>query len=316
MGLDIVTMGLTVCDILVKPVTPELFERDSTPVKMAFKPGGDACNVALNAAALGMRTGLVTVLGGDANGALLTRQLLEQGVDVSGVKTSSRFPTSTSIVLVEPSGERHFLADTTIFQELEPAQVTRRLLEGAKVLSLNSCYRLPQLDDGGVVPVFQLAHELGVLTAMDTTWNRQGDWLERIEPALYHTDLFLPSYGEAVQISGEKDVRAMRRVFQRYGLRILGVKLGSEGAYVTDFQNEYVVRPFPVERVEDTVGAGDSYVAGFLAAQAKGMDLYESALFASAVASFTVRVKGAVGGVPPLEEVEAFIRENRRLIEK
>ena len=309
MCLDIVTMGLTVCDVLVKPVTPELFQRDSMPVKIDFKPGGDACNVALNAAALGMRTGLVTVLGDDANGTFLTRYLAEHAVDVSGIKTSSQCSTGTSIVMVEPNGERHFLADTNIFQELEPAQITRQLLTGAKVLSLNSCYRLPRLDDGGVVPVFQMAHELGVLTAMDTTWNRKGDWLERIESALYHTDLFLPSYAEAVQITGEKDVRAMRQFFQRYGIRILSVKMGSEGAYVTDFQNEYMIPPFPVEHVADTVGAGDSYVAGFLTAQVKGMDLYESAVFASAVASFTVLVKGAVGGVPPMEEVEAFIRK-------
>ena len=32
MNLDIITMGLAVCDTMVKPVTPELFQRDSTPV--------------------------------------------------------------------------------------------------------------------------------------------------------------------------------------------------------------------------------------------------------------------------------------------
>lgn len=312
MNLDIITMGLAVCDTMVKPVTPELFQRDSTPVDIAYSPGGDALNVAVNAAALGMRTGLVTVLGNDANGAFLTRYLTEQGVELSAVRTSDRHVTGTSIVLVEPDGERHFLPDTRIFQELSPDQITRDLLSGARVLSLNSCYRLPQLDDGGVVPVFEMAHELGCLTAMDTTWNRTGDWLERIRPALSHTDLFLPSYQEAVQITGERDVRAMRRFFERCGLRALGVKLGGEGSYVTDFRREYFVKPFPVERVINTVGAGDSYVAGFLTAQALDMDLHDSAVFATAVAAFTVQTMGAVGGVPPLAEVERFIRQNGR----
>lgn len=316
MEKDIVAIGLTVCDVIVKPVTPELFARDSTPVEIAFKPGGDACNVALNAAALGMRTSLVTTLGDDANGVFLSRYLEEHGVDASAVKISQRFPTGTSIVMVEPCGERHFLADTNIFQELEPAQVTPQLLAGAKAVSLNSCYRLPQLDDGGVVPVFQMARDMGILTAMDTIWNRKGDWLQRIEPALYCTDLFLPSYAEAVQISGEKDVRAMRRFFQRYGIKILGVKMGSDGAYVTDFRNEHFIPPFPVDQVADTVGAGDSYVAGFLTAQVRGMDMYESAVFASAAASFTVRVKGAAGGMPPMREVDAFIEQHRRSLKK
>lgn len=315
MNLDIVTIGLAVCDTMVKPVTPELFQRDSTPVDITYSPGGDALNVAVNAAALGMRTGLVTVVGEDANGALLTRYLTERGVDLSAVRTSRRHVTGTSIVLVEPNGERHFLPDTRIFQDLSPDQVTRQLLTGAKVLSLNSCYRLAQLDDGGVVPIFEMAHELGCRTAMDTTWNRTGDWLERIRPALYHTDIFLPSYREAVQITGERDVRAMSRFFQGYGLEAFGVKLGGEGSYVTDFKREYFVKPFPVERVVNTVGAGDSFVAGFLTAQVLGMELYDSAVFASAVAAFTVQVMEAVGGVPPLEEVERFVRENREQLE-
>ncbi len=312
MSADIVTVGLMVCDILVKPVTAELFERDSTQVDMKFMPGGDACNVAINAAALGMKTKVITVVGNDSNGKVLIEYLNDRGIDTSSIQTSNQYETGTSIVMVEPNGERHFLSNTKIFNELAVEQIKPSDLDGAKILSLNSCYRLPQLDDGGIVPAFQMAHDFNVRTAMDTTWNRQGDWLERIEKALYHTDIFLPSYQEAVQITGERDVQAMGKMLRRYGISIFGVKMGEQGSYVTDFQKEYFIPPFATEKVVNTVGAGDSYVAGFLTAQIKGMGLYESAVFASAVAAFTVQTMGAVGGVPSADVVEEFIRKQKR----
>ena len=313
--MDILTMGFAVCDVIVKPVTPEFFQRDSTPVDITIMPGGDACNVAVNAAALGMKTGLISAVGKDANGQAICQYLKDHCVDTSGVKIEEHTSTATSLVMVQPDGERHFLTSTDIFKDIRPEQVTRELLEGTKILSINSLYRLQALDEGGAVPAFQLAHEMGVLTAADTAWNRLGRWMERIEPILYHTDIFLPSYQEAVELTGEKELHAMRDVMRRFGMKIFGVKLGSKGSYITDFKDELIIKPFHVENVVSTVGAGDSYVAGFLTAQVKGMDLYESAVFASAVAAFSVQTSGAVGGVPSFEKVEQFIAENRYQLE-
>lgn len=306
---DLIVIGMTVCDITVKPVTPDIFQQDSAPVDVSVSPGGDACNVAVNAAALGMKTALVSAVGKDANGNFILEYLKSSKVNTDYMKQTERFPTGTSVVMVEPSGERHFLGDTKIFQEITPDQVPPRLLRGAKILSLNSCYRLPELDDGGAVPLFRTAHEHGVLTAMDTVWNRQGSWMERIRPALHHTDFFFPSYKEAVQITGETDVRRMREAMKPFGLKVFGVKMGEKGSYVTDFHREYFAEPCRTEKIVSTIGAGDSWVAGFLTAQIKGMDLYESARFAGACAACTLRIMGAVGGMPPFEEVERFRKE-------
>jgi len=161
------------------------------------------------------------------------------------------------------------------------------------------------------VPAFELAHEMGVLTAMDTAWNRRGSWLGRIEKTLYQTDIFLPSYDEAVQITGTKNVQEMRKTLQKYGLRVFCVKMGGEGSYVTDFKNEYFIKPFKVKEVVNTVGAGDSYVSGFLSAQIIGLNLYESAVFASAAAAHTVQTIGAVGGVPSAEALLSYIEKEK-----
>ena len=308
--MDIVCLGLMLCDIIVKPVVKELFEKDSMPIeKVVQLPGGDACNVACNAAAIGLETAIVSTIGRDVNGMFIKNYLEEQGVNTSCIHESDHYGTGVSIVMTEPDGERHFLTNTDIFADLHSTQVTRGILEGAKVLSLNGYYRLPNLDDGGVIPAFKLAHEMGLLTSIDTAWNRQeNNWLARIEETLYHTDLFLPSYNEAVEITGEKDVRKMRKVLKRFGIKIFAVKMGGEGSYVTDFKDEFFIKPFPVEKVVSTVGAGDSFVAGFLSGQALGMDMYNSALLASAAAACTVQTAGAIGGMLPIEKLMKMVK--------
>ncbi len=314
--MDIICIGLLMCDIIVKPVTEKALSLDATPVDtIQMLPGGDACNVACNAAALGMETALVSVVGDDPNGAFLRRWLDERHIDIRSLAVRGGQTTGTSIALIEPNGERHFLTNTEIFDTLYAEQVPEEWLRQARLLSLNGHYRLKNLDDGGIVPLFQKARQYGVRTVVDTVWNRKGEWLPRIAPTLRHTDIFLPSYQEAVQITGETDVRAMRNVLKPFGLSVFGVKLGEKGCYMTDFKEEFFLPAFPVESIASTTGAGDSFVAGFEAAQLLSLDLYESALFASAAASYTIQAPGAVGGVPDVESVRQYIRKNRHLVE-
>ncbi len=307
--MDVLVIGISVLDILVKPVTPEVFTRDGSEARIEFMPGGDALNVAVNAASMGTQVGLATTVGNDDNGRAVRRYLDEKGVDTSALKISERFPTGISLVLTEPDGERHFIADKDILQEITAGQVTEEMLDGVKILSMNSFYKLPALDDGGVIPLFDLAHEKGVLTALDTKENKYDNWLSRIEDTLYHTDIFLPSYEEASKITGRQDVQAMARAMKKYGMKIFGVKMGSRGSYVTDFKREYFVEPFPTEKVVNTVGAGDTYFAGFMTALVRGLDLYECALFASAAASYTVQTMGAQADLPKAGVIEDMIRQ-------
>ncbi len=58
------------------------------------------------------------------------------------------------------------------------------------------------------------------------------------------------------------------------GVKIVAVKLGSKGCYVTDGQEKLRVEPFKVKAV-DTTGAGDAFCAGFLYGLINKKSLYE-----------------------------------------
>ena len=306
----IIVLGVSCLDMLVGPVTPALFEVDSTPVSIESFPGGDACNVALNTAALGVRPLLVSAVGEDPQGAWIRDYLDRHGVDTAGLAASKDCGTAVSLVMTAPDGERHFLTSTEVFRDISPACITDERLKEARFLSLNSFYRGAQLDGGSVAALFHRAHALGVRTVVDTLRCRTGDPLAQIAPVLSETDFFLPSYDEAVQITGKKEPREMAEVLRPFGTRVFIVKLGSRGCFCMDYEKDEAceIPAVPAAYPVSTVGAGDAFCSGLIAALLRGKGLRESLCFASAAASMTVQVNHATGAFSSFEEVENYAR--------
>lgn len=307
---DIISIGMLVTDTLVRPVSPDIFTKDSAHVSIHSMPGGDACNVCLDAAAMGVKPFLTSSVGNDANGAWLLSWLKEHGVETDGIHVSDQYGTAQSLVLTEPSGERHFLTSTDVFEDISADAITDDLLRGASFLSLNSYYRMKQIDGEPAVRLFRRAHFFGVKTVVDTMTCRSGDPLQQIAPVLAETDIFLPNLEEARQITGKVTPAEMAEVLHPYGVHVFIVKLGMEGSEVFDFEHDahYRIPAFRVEHPVSTVGAGDAYCAGLMTALIRGYSLKESALFASAAASLTVRCEGATGGIHSFEEVQNVLR--------
>jgi len=126
---------------------------------------------------------------------------------------------------------------------------------------------------------------------------------------LFETDIFVPSYDEAVMITGEKDLSKMRSAFSQYGIKYLVIKLGEKGCYITDFSNEQIIPAFKFSAI-DTTGAGDAFVGGLLFGLSTGWSLESAAVFANATAGFNVTKVGATGGVPDFDTVYNFLIKN------
>ena len=86
--------------------------------------------------------------------------------------------------------------------------------------------------------------------------------------------------------------RGLEELFKEYNLDLILLTKGKEGTMC--YKNKwYRVRCAPVE-VVDTVGAGDSLSAGFLASYIKTGDLEKSLLFGSHIADYVVTKRGAI----------------------
>jgi sugar/nucleoside kinase (ribokinase family) len=308
-------VGLTVVDVPLRPIPKTLFDMDRTHIDpVVWSTGGDAANVAIALHKLGVSSSLTGIVGHDPYGDFIIRRLGELGVDTGGIKRHPSINTAVSHILIETSGERHLLVPgSPLSGELTYSHVSEDMIADADLVYLGSSMNLKGMDNGGTAELFQKAHSLGKMTATDFGGKDEdrGDyWIKLLDPVLRGTDILMPSYREAVILTGKKDIPAIRDRLSGFGIKILIVKLGGEGCYITDFKNEWKLPTFPEFEVLDTTGAGDSFSAGFIRGLLSGWDLEASGLFANAVASFNVTKVGATAGVPDFDTAYRYVTEH------
>lgn len=307
---NILCVGMMVCDVLLRPVPWDILKRDcvniDTPVTSC---GGDALNVAMGLAKLGNPVAVCGRVGDDGNGAFIRKACREAGIDADRLAVDPECPTAASYALIDPEGERHFLTDMQIFHRLTDTDVPDEALDWADIVYMGSAMALDKMNKGGLERLFRRAKEKGKLTAMDaavTNAPAPEDWLESLKPVLQYTDVFFPSREEAQTITGETEPAAVRAKFEGLGLKVLGIKLGSKGCYVTDFQKEEMIPAVSGIQVVDTCGAGDSFMAGFLCGMTHGWDPFRCAAFAGCVAAKNVQAVGGTAGVPSFDNALAY----------
>lgn len=301
----LLSIGMMVCDTLIRTVPDDILKKDMAEIERPVSAmGGDALNVSQAASRLGQDVTIVGRVGNDLSGRFIFDKCRELGINTDHVITSEASATACSYALIDQDGERHFLSDIAIFDELCAADVSDELIGSADVVFIGSACSFKQMDNGGIEDVFSRAKRLGKLTAMDAATNPRStsdNWLDTLRGALQYTDYFFPSYEEAVKITGKTEICDIESAFRGFGLKGFGIKLGSRGSFVTDFHEGRIIGSRKVE-VVDTTGAGDTFMGAFLTGIIKGLDMFESAGFASSVAAESIRHVGAAAGIKDYEQ--------------
>jgi sugar/nucleoside kinase (ribokinase family) len=308
-------VGLVVCDIPLRPVPKTIFDQDVCFIKAPeFSTGGDALNVAVTLTKLGLPAVLCGLVGNDSNGDFILKRLAELGVDARGVRRHPNLGTEVSYILIEPGGERHFVTSNDLSAVLTGADVPEELIAESDYVYFGSAMCMAAMDRGGTAALFRKAHGLGKTTLVDTSACDPSPgtayWRKLLDPMLRETDVFMPSYDEAAVLTGRRKPGDIRRELAAYRLRLLVIKLGAEGCYVTDFKDEWHIPAFAEFKPLDTTGAGDSFVGGFIRGLAEGWKPEDAAVFANTVAGFNITKLGATGGVPDFETALRYVTEH------
>ncbi|MCD6291409.1 MAG: sugar kinase [Anaerolineae bacterium] len=305
---DVVCLGIMIADVLARPVSrlPERGKLDLVD-RMELHTGGCAVNTGIALTRLGIRTAVMGKVGEDGFGDYVINTLQRNGIDTSGVMRDHVANTSATMVMIGPDGERSFIHYLGANAELRQADVNMDIVKRGRILHIAGHNLMPKFDGADAAAVLQAARELSVQTSLDTAWDATGRWLRLIEPCLPHVDYFVPSFEEARMIAGREEPADVAHFFLDYGIKIVALKMGEAGCYVTDGRQAVRLPAYPVQPV-DTTGAGDSFAAGFLAGIIQGWDLEQTARFANAVGAMCVTSIGATSGVRSLQETLAFMK--------
>jgi sugar/nucleoside kinase (ribokinase family) len=306
----VLCVGQLAADILVRPVDQLDFASDTRRVEpIRLGNGGDGLNVAIGLARLGVSVGFIGLIGEDPWGDFLVSVIDREGIDRRGLKRTGAAGTCSVLVAINSRGERTFFYHGGANDLFAPEHVDPALVAEAEAVHVGGTYLLPRFDGEGAAALFRSARSLGKLTSMDVTWDVTGRWLAVIEPCLPHLDWFLPSVKEAALITGQGGPEDMAAFLRGRGVANLVIKLGERGCYVLPAGEQgFFVPAFPVQ-VVDTTGAGDSFVAGFLAGLRRGWQPRQCARLACAAAALDIQRVGATAGMPTFAEAGDFMKK-------
>ena len=113
---------------------------------------------------------------------------------------------------------------------------------------------------------------------------------DKVGEVLAISSVFLLNHEEAFQFTGTNDIPDAANQLHAAGPDIVVIKMGADGSYLSFKDGALFVPVFPVEKVVDPTGAGDSFAGGFMGCLAQGgkPDFLEAVLTGSAVASYSV----------------------------
>lgn len=310
---DVVCAGFALQDIVMQGIPEDALERDSVHASQTMvASGGDAANQACVLARLGKRVAIVAGFGYDPVGVQVAADLENNGVDISNAVRNGIEKTAFSIVLIKKDGQRSFLVGAGKGNvDISLEQISSELLDQTRAVSLGSLFFLKKLDGAGAAELFKRAKRKGILTFADMTADAYGIGPEGVAAIYPYTDYMMPSYEEAVYVTGEKEPEKIAAYFLERGVGICVIKMGGKGCFVKSRDQSFYTSAYKVEAV-DTTGCGDTFCGAFISGILDGMGLEECARYASAAGAINAMVPGAHNSLKDGEQIRAFMGTHQR----
>lgn len=259
--------------------------------------GGAGTYIGWSASTLGVRTGLVSVVGDDFSQEELTR-MENAGMLVEGIerKEGEKSFFWSGSYHTDMNGRDTLETELNVLADFKP--VIPAQWKGAQWLMLGN------IDPSLQASVLDQLDARPQLVVLDTMNFWMDIAMEPLKAVIARVDVLTINDEEARQLSGERSLMKAARCILEMGPRYLIIKKGEHGALLfhTGTQGvEYFFCPaLPLEEVVDPTGAGDSFAGGFIGhlaflGRTDFEAMKEAVVVGSALASFTCESFGTEG---------------------
>ncbi len=307
--MDVITFGETMVCFAAHETGP--LERAATFTKIV---AGAESNVAVGLARLGLSVGWLSRLGDDSFGRYILAALEAEGVDGRAVTIDPTRRTGFMLKSRAPEGE-------------DPVVEYHRRGSAASALSLADFdearfLAARHLHVTGITPALSpscaelVEHAMRRMRAAGRTvsfdpnlrprlWPSREAMAEHLNRLAGLADWVLPGLAEGRTLTGLETPEAIAEFYLARGARAVAIKLGAEGALWRSADAGGHVPGVRVERIVDTVGAGDAFAAGLISAKLEGQDWPAAVARANWVGARAIQVVGDMDGLPRRAELPA-----------
>jgi len=267
--------------------------------------GGAATYIAITSSTLGVKSGIVSVVGGDFPQEYLD-MFSNRNVNIEGIEIVKEGKTFFW------AGKYHndlntrdtLATEVNVLENFDPKIPDS--MQDAEVLLLGN------LHPGVQLSVLEKMNNRPKLTILDTMNFWMDTAMDTLKLMIAKTDVISINDEEARQLSGEYSLVKAAQKIHEMGPKYVIIKKGEHGALLFGEGKIFAIPALPLEEVFDPTGAGDTFAGGFAAYLAKkgqfDFETMKSALIVgSAMASFTVE-KFGTERISEVEEADVYLR--------
>ncbi len=298
--VDLVGVGLNATDTVIPLAEYPAYGAKVEFSEMAVLPGGQVATAVVACQRWGLTTRYVGSLGDDSAAELHRAAFQAAGVEAR-IAPVANCASRQSVILVDAVGERTVLWRRDHRLDLQPSDLRREWITGARALLVDG------YDTAAATVAAGWARAAGIPVIADLDELYPG-----VEELLSLVDYPIVSRDFPCRLMKEPDLHeALQGMRRRYGSRLTAATLGPEGVLAWDGAEFHHRAAFQVP-VADTTGAGDLFHAGFIFGLLKGWPLDRQLDFACAAAALNCMKVGARGGIGSREEVKALMVSEER----
>ncbi|MDP1624987.1 MAG: carbohydrate kinase family protein [bacterium] len=305
--IDFLAIGDTVVDAFIKLKEAHVtcsVDKDNCEICMKFGDKipfesatvvaavGNSANAAVSAARLGLRSALLTDLGGDRYADESLASLRKDGVETQYVRTHKGMPTNYHYVLWY-GDER-----TILVKHQEYPYTLPRFSRKPKWVYVSSLGSTSYEYHTAIIEWLKANPEIKVAFQPGTFQISLG--IEKLKGLYERSDIFFCNKEEAQKIlrTDESDVKKLMSLMREQGPKTVVITDGPRGAYTFDGTDAYFMPTYPDPKAPfERTGAGDAFASTFVIALAKGKSLEDALAWAPINSASVVQDIGAQRGL-------------------
>lgn len=267
------------------------------------KLGGAPANFAYHTAQLGLNSMIVSAIGKDALGDEIEQYI--QQYKLSALLPRVDFPTGTVEVLLDDKGIPSYqIHEGVAWDNIPESSELIRIAKQTRVVCFGS---LAQRNAVSQQAIRRFIEEMPVVThsykVFDINLRQNYYTTETLRSSLELCNVLkindeeLELVGKLMGLEGIAPEDKCWALLGRYGLKMLILTCGTKGSYVYS-PGKVSFQPTPNVVVADTVGAGDSFSAAFMASVVQGWSIEEAHIRAVNISAYVCTQHGAMARLP------------------
>lgn len=278
--------------------------------------GGAELNVAIGVQRLGHSTEYISRVGQDPFGKSIIKTIDSYKVGTDYITSDGNYFTGHQLKALVTKGdpETFYFRKNSAACHLTPEVIDSVNLNGVKFAHMSGIFpAISETAESSFRKLYERLIDLNIRTTFDpnlrpTIWKSKEYMIKTINELASYAEIVLPGIEEGKVLMGSDNPEEIADFYLKGArTKTVIVKIGPAGAFVKNQDGtSYTVKGFKVDKVVDTVGAGDGFALGVITALMEGKSMKSAVLRGNAIGALQVQTLGDNDGYPNREELRTF----------